>query len=375
MKNRIYKYFFREFIHHFLIVLFALTAIIWTIQAVNFLDLVTDDGHAFKIYLLYSFLTIPKVLTKLIPFTFLIASILTILKFEKNNELILLWTSGLNKIHIANLIFRTSLFIMLLQLLMASTINPETLNFSRALLKNSELQFVPSLLKEKQFNDAVKGLTIFVEKKIDNKTYENILIRDDGNVLTQISNGTSTIFAKSGYVTEDEKNLVLLNGNIQKLENEKDDIELIKFEKTSVYLAGLSTRTISEPKIQETSSIVVIKCLIDKYKDLDNCGRQAKNIRDTKAEINRRFGMPIFIPLIALISCFLLRSKKDGRISGLYKYIYFFIGFTIIVVSEITVRYSGISLNITLLYYLIPIALSPIVYLFLIRTFKHENLS
>ena len=209
MKNRIYKYFFREFIHHFLIVLFALTAIIWTIQAVNFLDLVTDDGHAFKIYLLYSFLTIPKVLTKLIPFTFLIASILTILKFEKNNELILLWTSGLNKIHITNLIFCTSLLIMLLQLLMGSTINPETLNFSRTLLKNSELQFVPSLLKEKQFNDAVKGLTIFVEKKIDNKTYENILIRDDGNVLTQISNGTSTIFAKSGYVTEDEKNLVL----------------------------------------------------------------------------------------------------------------------------------------------------------------------
>jgi len=85
--------------------------------------------------------------------------------------------------------------------------------------------------------------------------------------------------------------------------------------------------------------------------------------------------MPIFIPLIALISCFLLRSKKDGRISGLYKYIYFFIGFTIIVGSEITVRYSGISLNVTLLYYLIPITLSPIVYLLLIRTFKYENLS
>ena len=374
MKNRIYKYFFREFIHHFLIVLFALTAIIWTIQAVNFLDLVTDDGHAFKIYLLYSFLTIPKVLTKLIPFTFLIASILTILKFERNNELILLWTSGLNKIHIANLIFRTSLFIMLVQFLMASIINPETLNISRSLLKNSELQFIPSLLKERQFNDAVKGLTIFVEKKNDDQTYENILIRDEGNVLTQVSSGSSTIFAKSGYISKDEKHLILLNGNIQKLENGKN-IDFIKFEKTSVYLSGLSTRTISEPKIQETPTIDIVRCMLNKYQDIHNCGRQAKNIRDTKAEINRRFGMPIFIPLIALISCFLLRSRKEGKISGLYKYIYFFIGFTIIVGSEITVRYSGISLNVTLLYYLIPIVLLPIVYLFLIRTFKYENLS
>ena len=116
MKNRINKYFFYEFIRYFTVVLFALTAIIWTIQAVNFLDLVIDDGHAFRIYLLYSSFTLPKILTKLIPFSFLIASILTILKFEKDNELIVLWTSGLNKIHIVNLLFRISLLVMFLQL-------------------------------------------------------------------------------------------------------------------------------------------------------------------------------------------------------------------------------------------------------------------
>ena len=165
MKNRIYNYFFHEFIRYFAVVLFASTSIIWTIQAVNFLDLVIEDGHAFGIYITYSILTLPKVITKLMPFTFLIASILTILKLEKDNELIVLWTSGLNKIHIVNLIFRISLIVMFLQLILASIINPQTLNFSRTLLKNSELQFVPSLLKEKQFNDTVKGLTIFVNKK------------------------------------------------------------------------------------------------------------------------------------------------------------------------------------------------------------------
>ena len=114
MKKTIYKYFFYEFLRLFAIVLFALVAIIWTIQAVNYLDLVTDDGHAFSIYIFYSSLTIPKIFTKLIPYAFLIASIFTILKFEKDNELIILWTSGLNKIHIVNLIFRISIVIMFL---------------------------------------------------------------------------------------------------------------------------------------------------------------------------------------------------------------------------------------------------------------------
>ena len=156
MKNKIYKYFFYEFLRYFFIALFALAVIVWAVQAVNFLDLVTEDGHAFVTYFSYSFLTISKIITKLIPFCFLVACVLTILKFEKDNELIIIWTSGLNKIYIVNLIFRISLIVMLLQLFFTSIINPKLLNYSRFLLKNSEFQFIPSLLKEKQFNYAIK---------------------------------------------------------------------------------------------------------------------------------------------------------------------------------------------------------------------------
>ena len=373
MKNKIYRYFFSEFIRYFAVTLFALTSIIWTIQAVNFLDLVTDDGHAFRIYLFYSFLTIPKIITKLIPFSFLIASILTILKLEKDNELIILWTSGLNKIRIVNLIFYISLIIMLFQLLMSTFITPETLNISRKLLKNSELQFVSSLLKEKQFNDTLKGLTIFVDKKNDDGTYENIFIRDEGKLLTQVSSGSSTIFAKSGYVNEDEKSLILFNGNIQRTEPDKS-VSIVKFEKTSLNLSGLSTKSISEPKMQETATMLIINCIKNKNLIFHNCVRNEENLRESIIEINKRFGMPILIPLISLITCFLLSSRKDKKRFVLNKYILFFIGFVILVSSEIAVRYSGNSWNHTAIYYLLPIGLLPFVYFFLIRAFKYENL-
>ena len=372
MKNKIYKYFFYEFIRYFTTVLFALTAIIWTIQAVNLLDLVIDDGHAFMVYLGYSFLTLPKIFTKLIPFTFLIASVLTILKFEKDNELIVLWTSGLNKIRVVNLVFSISLLIMLIQLILSIFITPQTLNYSRSILKNSELQFVPSLLKEKQFNDTVEGLTIFVDKKEPDGKYKNIFIRDDGNVLTKVSKGTSTIFAKSGFVSSDEKSLILLNGIIQKFENNKS-INMITFEKTVLNLSGLSTKSITEPKLQETSTFLIIKCMTTKNVILLNCNTQNENKKDTKIEINKRFGMPLFIPLISLMVCFLL-SFSQKTIFGLSKHLYFFLGFVILLSAEITVRYSGNSLNHTLIYYFIPIALIPIFYFILIKKFKYENL-
>jgi lipopolysaccharide export system permease protein len=376
MKKTIYKYFFNEFMRLFGIVLFALVAIIWTIQAVNYLDLVTDDGHAFSIYIFYSSLTIPKIFTKLIPYAFLIASIFTILKLEKDNELIILWTSGLNKIHIVNLIFRISIVIMILQFFMSTIVNPKSLNYSRTLLKTSQLQFVPSLLKEKKFNDTVKGLTIFVDKKRENGIYENIFIRDDGNILTQVSGGSSTIFAKSGYLSQNENGLILLNGNIQTI-GDSENINIINFDKTVLNLSGLSTKTISDIKIQETSTVQILQCMQKKSLFLNNCNRNnsQSELKELRIEINKRFGMPIFIPLVSLIICFLLSGRKENKISKYNTYIYGIIGLSALVASEITVRYSGLSLNHTMIYYLVPIILLPIVYLFLIRVFKYENLN
>ena len=375
MKNTIYKYFFFEFIRNFTIILFALTAVIWTIQAVNFLDLVTDDGHAFKVYLLYSFLIITKMLTKLIPFSFLIATILTISKLEKENELIILWTSGLNKIHLANLIFRISLLIMIIQIFMSNIVTPETLNKSRKLLKHSQLQFVPSLLKQKIFNDTVEGLTIFVESKNINGTYKNLFIRDDSNKLTQISSISSTIFAKSGFMNKENKKLILENGNIQRITKD-GSVNVIRFDRTELNLSGLSTKSISEPKIQETSTLDILLLLQGKNDSMHNCKAEDEEKKDIKIEINKRFGMPIFIPLIGLICCFILSPRKEKKLSKKNNVVFYFIlSFIILAVSEITVRYSGISFNHTLTYYFLPIGLLPLIYILLIRTFKYENLN
>ena len=373
MKNTIYKYFFHEFIRYFTITLFALAVIVWTIQSVNFLDLVTDDGHAFATYFSYSFLNLSKVLTKLISFCFLIALVLTISKLEKDNEMIALWTSGLNKIFVVNFIFRISLLIMFFQIFMASIVNPTLLNFSRDIIKNSHLEFIPSLLRERQFNDTVEGLTIFVGEKNKNGLYKNIFIRDEGKVLSKIANESSTIFAKSGRMSSDEKNLILYNGNIQKL-NENKDINIVKFEKTVLNLSQISTKSISQPKIQETSTLDILLCILNKNTKMHNCEQSKKSLMDIKIEFNKRFGMPIYIPLIALICSFLLSSRRDQKLYVYNKYIYFFIGFVVLALSEIIVRYSGISWTHTAIYYFVPFTLFPFFYITLLKKFKYENL-
>ena len=115
MRNTIYRYFFKEFISVFALTLISISIIIWIVQSVNYLDFVTDDGHSFNVYFTFSLLNIPKVLSRLIPLVFMISLLVTILQFEKNNELLILWTSGLNKIKIVNLAFKISILITLFQ--------------------------------------------------------------------------------------------------------------------------------------------------------------------------------------------------------------------------------------------------------------------
>ena len=88
-----------------------------------------------------------------------------------------------------------------------------------------------------------------------------------------------------------------------------------------------------------------------------------------KIEINKRFGMPFFIPLLSLVCSFLLASRRDKKIYNYNKYIYFLIGFVILALSEASVRYSGTSLVNSAIYYLLPKLMIPIFYLVLIINF------
>ena len=90
--------------------------------------------------------------------------------------------------------------------------------------------------------------------------------------------------------------------------------------------------------------------------------------------ISRRIGMPIYIPLISLITSFLLVSSNRKKFSFLRKYFYFFISFIILILAEILVRYSGFSTTNFFIYMFFPIILMPIIYLFLLRKFAYERL-
>tara|TARA_S200000501_G_C20784032_1_gene726346 strand:- start:117 stop:1259 length:1143 start_codon:yes stop_codon:yes gene_type:complete len=376
LKNKIYRYFFKEIGKTFITILFAFTAVAWTVRAVNFLDLIVDNGHSLRTYLFYSLLNITNIITKFIPLSFFITLMISITKFERQNELVILWTNGLNKIKLVNVFMFFSILVFLIQFAFSTFITPSTLNKSRTLIRTSDFESISSIIKINDFTDSFKNLTFFVEKKSDEDIMENIFIRDEANIFNSLTtdknNKDTTIIAKKGYL--ENKKLLLTDGVIQ-TKNNKGEINNLYFKKTELFLNALSPRTITTPKLQETSTYSLGKCFFESKNILhtNNCNNSliSSEIIETLA---RRVGMPFYIPLVSLICCFLLISKKNKSDDNtINKNIYFILGFLVLVLGELLVRFSGLSTINFSIYFLIPLLLIPVTYIILIKRFKYEK--
>ena len=270
-KNKIYKHLSSEIFRNFATILLTFTAIAWTVRAVNFLDLMIDNGYSATIYFKYSLLNIFTIISRFIPLAFLLALVISIIKFERQQELLILWTSGLNKIKVANLLFLISFIIALLQITLSLIINPLTLNKSRALLRETESIQVESTLRSNDFSDTFKGVTFYIDNKDSNGELKNIFIKDNTGSLKTIvseidSSNNVTILAQKGFVGDGK--LILFNGTMQTL-NDRKIITSVDFKKTELSISNFSSRTITQPKIQETASNTLIKCMLVKKKNND----------------------------------------------------------------------------------------------------------
>ena len=68
MKKILFRKLFLDFMSFFFIALIAASIVIWVFQAVNYLDIMIEDGRDYLIYVNYSLLNFPKILSRLFPF-------------------------------------------------------------------------------------------------------------------------------------------------------------------------------------------------------------------------------------------------------------------------------------------------------------------
>tara|TARA_B000000532_G_C18855987_1_gene401801 strand:- start:490 stop:1632 length:1143 start_codon:yes stop_codon:yes gene_type:complete len=366
MKKLIYRKLLSDILKNFVVLLVSLALIVWIIQAVNFLDFISEDGHGLKVYFSYTLLSFPKIISRLFIIVLFISIFYSLLKYEDKNELIIFWMNGIKKSDFLNNIIKFSVILFGLLILFTTLITPHTQDKARSFIRDSKIDFFPSLIQGKKFVDTVANLTIYVEER-SNKQFimKNLLIKEQ----KKGSRYSKLILAKEGkLVKENNKNIFKLKDGKIINYNENDEITYFNFESFKFNLSNYETKTTTIPKIQEISTIKLLECfrnlnflkIIDRNLFKFNCQKDSnKNISQ---ELYKRIYLPMYIPLICLIASLLIFTSKENIHYNKYKLSIFILGFILIFTSEISIKYIGINFLLDKFLFFFPIILFLISY-------------
>lgn len=366
MKKILFKKLLIDCLTFFLITLLSTSIIIWVFQAVNFLDIMIEDGRDYIVYFNYSLLNFPKIVSKVLPFVFFFSFFYVITRYELNNELIIFWNFGVNKFEFINFFFKFSILLTVFQIILVAFIVPKAQDTARSFLRTSSVNMIESFVKEKKFNDTIKGVTIYSDSKDENGNLNNIYLKKQNDKFSfQITYATRGAFTKKGG----NQILELFDGETISVINNKTT--RFKFSKSDFNFNNLEANTITYIKTQEVSIDRLIKCYL-RLKNiqflnlntediiLSNC--QNENLSNVLKELYKRTIVPFYLPILMLVILFLiLKSKETGNYLR-FRFFIFLIGMITLISSEMTLKFVKTDLTDNLKIIIIPLIIIIIMY-------------
>ena len=354
MNKLIFRKLYLDILTFFLLSSLAITLIIWVVQGVNLLDIISEQGHSFNVYFVYSILSIPKIFAKLIIFAYFLSLFIIINKYQESNEILIFWVNGIKKITFINFIFKVSLILVFVQIIFNTIIVPYTQNLAQIYLKNSSIDFFPKLIQEKKFSKVSDDLNIFVEEFNDNGILKGIYIKEKLK-----SGGNKIIIASKGELKQKEYgyNFELSNGKIINID--KTSSFNLGFKETIYELKNINFKTRKISKLGEIRSSFLIDCLKNNIKNRKDtklrCGGENSFLmKDIYEEIFIRFINPTYILILSLISSLLILKPKNEKFEKFSKFMIFLFGFIIIVVSELSYKLINLGYQTEILSIILP---------------------
>tara|TARA_B100001057_G_scaffold499943_1_gene612639 strand:+ start:596 stop:1747 length:1152 start_codon:yes stop_codon:yes gene_type:complete len=376
MKKLLFRKLISDYLSFFILALLSSSIIVWVFQAVNFLDIMIDDGRDYLIYIYYSLLHFPKILAKLFPFVLFFSLFYVTIKYEANNELIIFWNFGIHKTELINFIIKFSILMTIIQILLTSLVVPKSQDTAKSFIRGSTVNVFENFIKPQRFNDTIKNLTIYSEKKDLNGNLINIYLKKKIN-----EEEFQITYAKKGFFKSTNKfpYLVLFEG--ETISSKGNNITNLKFSKSEYPLNDVETNTTTYKKTQELSTIKIIKCMNKfyeykeeknfNYKEIENCSLQ--NLSSILKEIYKRIVIPLYIPLLMMVPYILITSSKESSKYLKIKYLTFLIGLFFIIFSETTIRFISSNYILNVLICLLPIIFTFLLYFIFYKKFDFKK--
>jgi lipopolysaccharide export system permease protein len=295
------RYMFRQLAIALLAVTGGLTALVWLVQSLRFVELVVNHGLSFMVFIELTGLLIPSFVAVILPITTFVVVQFIYYRLSGDREITVMRAAGLSPFALS----RPALGLACLAIVAGYALNlwivPSSLTAFRQFQWEIRNRMVAFLLQEGVFTQVSDDLTVYVRSRDPDGTLRGILI-DDGRGKTT----RATILAESGRLTEGPNGprVILINGSRQEIDHQSGRLNVLTFGQNEIDLTDSQAN--ANERLRDMTELSLSELL-------DPHPANARDIPKWVAEGHKRLASPLSALSYAMIALFAALSGTFRR--------------------------------------------------------------
>jgi lipopolysaccharide export system permease protein len=288
----------------FLVALLPVLAIIWTIQVLQRINLVTDTGQSMGSFMTLATLLLPTLIPVVLPFALVIAITQTLTAMNNDSELAIIDASGAPRTILFRPIIILASVLSVFSFAITNFVEPTARTSARQMVAEAYADLLSSVIEEKTFRTIQDGLYVQIAKR-QGRVLRGLFVADRRD-----PNFDLIYYAKEGAIDPGGTSLTMRDGEVQQ-KTLDGKVSIVKFVS---YAFDLSTMSESRSEPTLSSGDASLSQLL--WPDLTSESYQ-KSPGGYRSELHRRMAdwmFPLVFALISLVIAGDARSHREARL-------------------------------------------------------------
>lgn len=323
------RYIFRQTATALVMILLTLTLIVWMTMALREIDVMTDQGQGFLIFLQITLLALPNLIAVVAPVALLISSIHVLNRLNNDSGIIILTAAGATIWRLMRPFLALGTIVFAFVFVSNAYLSPQSLRMLRDYVIEIRTDLISQVIQPGNFISPEAGLTFHIRGRDAGGTLRGLMVND-----ARDPEQTITYLADRGQVLKQDGRsfLVMRGGHIQRVDDTREDVQIIAFDSYIFDISelGPEAKTPSyKPKERFLGELIAPDPDDPRFK------RQAGKFR---AELHDRIASPLYAIVFVLIAVGMLGFARTTREGAAQSIAFAFI-------FAISVRGAGLAAN------------------------------
>ncbi|MBX2856296.1 MAG: LPS export ABC transporter permease LptF [Rhodobacteraceae bacterium] len=221
------RYVLRQMLGPFGFFVLVLTGIVWLMLSLKVINIVVNNGQGAKVFLEFTALLLPMVLSIVLQLSALAASVYALHRLMMESEIIAAFAAGASQLRMSRPVAIFGLGLAAVLAVDTLYLMPTAARQMRDRVAEVRSDVAAGFIRDGRFLHPARGLTVYIREITSQGELRGVMVQDARDRARPV-----TYTAKSGFLTrvDDRPALVMFEGQAQRFEQGGERLSLLRFD-------------------------------------------------------------------------------------------------------------------------------------------------